>query len=235
MTRRGFTLIELLVVIAIISILASILMPVFARAREKARTTSCMSNQRQITLALLSYAQDADEFLPRFSHGGGHMGSFGYGGDDGMRWADMVFPYVRNTQVFDCTSGTTKLKIYSGGNWFDIGTYSYGYVSASSGAEDFGVGGRGLGVFPDPAGTIILCDDGRNEDAGDSECLGRVIPTAGDSIETLATRVNGMRHTGASHSDVGEHALNAAYVDGHAKFVRLTQTFPKQWTLAQED
>ena len=61
--RKGFTLIELLVVIAIIAILAAILFPVFAKAREKARQTTCLSNQKQLNLAVLSYAQDYDEIL----------------------------------------------------------------------------------------------------------------------------------------------------------------------------
>ena len=66
MKRRGFTLIELLVVIAIIAILAAILFPVFARAREKARQASCSSNQKQIALGILMYAQDYDEAFPGF-------------------------------------------------------------------------------------------------------------------------------------------------------------------------
>ena len=64
MRKQGFTLIELLVVIAIIAILASILFPVFARAREKARQTSCLSNMKQLGLACSMYAQDYDELLP---------------------------------------------------------------------------------------------------------------------------------------------------------------------------
>ncbi len=61
---RGFTLIELLVVIAIIAILAAILFPVFAKAREKARQTACLSNVKQLAVGMLMYAQDFDEFLP---------------------------------------------------------------------------------------------------------------------------------------------------------------------------
>ena len=68
-TTRGFTLIELLVVIAIISVLAAILFPVFARARENARRTSCLSNLKQIGLAFLQYTQDYDEAYPLTSYG----------------------------------------------------------------------------------------------------------------------------------------------------------------------
>ena len=83
-STRGFTLIELLVVIAIIAILAAILFPVFARARDKARQTSCLSNVRQISLALMMYAQDHNEVYPRT--GGG--------------WWYPLMPYVNNEQVF---------------------------------------------------------------------------------------------------------------------------------------
>ena len=64
LSRRAFTLIELLVVIAIIAVLAAILFPVFAQAREKARQTACLSNMRQMTLGVMMYAQDYDETLP---------------------------------------------------------------------------------------------------------------------------------------------------------------------------
>jgi prepilin-type N-terminal cleavage/methylation domain-containing protein len=127
--RAGFTLIELLVVIAIIAILASILFPVFARAREQARKASCASNEKQIALAMLQYAQDYDEQLPAFSQGTGYKGSTGYGGGDGIRWADMIFPYVKSRQVFDCMSGDHRLATFTNGSYFDIRTYSYGYVS----------------------------------------------------------------------------------------------------------
>src|SRR5579875_2728267 len=92
----GFTLIELLVVIAIIAILAAILFPVFAKAREKARQTACISNEKQLGLAILQYAQDNDEPYPcgaGFKRNGGYRGQ-GWGGE--------AYPYVKNTAVFAC-------------------------------------------------------------------------------------------------------------------------------------
>src|SRR5690606_28544578 len=84
---KGFTLIELLVVIAIIAILAAILFPVFARARENARRASCMSNEKQLALGLLMYTQDYDERLPDY-----HGGTAPY-------FPDLIFPYVKSYQV----------------------------------------------------------------------------------------------------------------------------------------
>src|SRR5882724_457674 len=86
--RQGFTLIELLVVIAIIAILAAILFPVFAQAREKARQTSCLSNNKQIGLAVLMYAQDYDEYYP--------MGAYNTDPNAPVAmWYDFVEPYIK--------------------------------------------------------------------------------------------------------------------------------------------
>ncbi|MFQ3611150.1 MAG: DUF1559 domain-containing protein [Fimbriimonadales bacterium] len=87
--RRGFTLIELLVVIAIIAILAAILFPVFAQAREKARQTTCASNLKQIGLAIMQYVQDYDEFYPPSQTGGGSTGIIQ------RTWYTLVDPYVK--------------------------------------------------------------------------------------------------------------------------------------------
>jgi prepilin-type N-terminal cleavage/methylation domain-containing protein/prepilin-type processing-associated H-X9-DG protein len=100
--RRGFTLIELLVVIAIIAILAAILFPVFARAREKARQTTCLSNHKELALALLMYAQDYDETMPRYYVTyPGVNGPLGY---VHTRWHEMVQPYVKNWNLVQCPS-----------------------------------------------------------------------------------------------------------------------------------
>jgi prepilin-type N-terminal cleavage/methylation domain-containing protein/prepilin-type processing-associated H-X9-DG protein len=104
--RRGFTLIELLVVIAIIAILAAILFPVFARAREKARQTSCLSNVKQLGLGVNMYAQDYDEILPCVQHRG-PQGFWGY-------WYDVIQPYVNNEQIVRCPSAKRS---YPGYGW----------------------------------------------------------------------------------------------------------------------
>ena len=127
--RRGFTLIELLVVIAIISILASILFPVFARARAKGRQTACLSNVKQLVLAFIMYSQDADEIMP-------------YGGPLPAAltiplWTDSIFAYTHNDQILFCPDRKDA-------------TPGYGVNFLASGRAD--------GSFFDPASKILLGD-----------------------------------------------------------------------------
>ncbi len=98
-SRRAFTLIELLVVIAIIAILAAILFPVFAQAREKARATSCLSNMKQMGLAVVQYTQDNDE---TFMNGSVPPASASDNYNYGMGWAGQVYPYVKSRGVYAC-------------------------------------------------------------------------------------------------------------------------------------
>ena len=236
--QSGFTLIELLVVIAIIAILASILFPVFAQAREKARQTTCASNQKQIGLAITMYAQDYDETLPPYSFGTGTAGFFGYFGTDGARWADMIFPYVKSTAAYDCPDGNVHLAKYAGGLYFDTQTYSYGYSTPSLTTDPdstYGVAGRTLAAMTSPSTTIMTTDSRIAKGEGSA----RILPTSSDSPFSLNHKVDGNRHSGARGFNILGKAFIASYADGHVKFVSLIDTLgnpgatPNQWNTTQ--
>jgi prepilin-type N-terminal cleavage/methylation domain-containing protein/prepilin-type processing-associated H-X9-DG protein len=133
--KRGFTLIELLVVIAIIAILAAILFPVFARAREKARQSSCLSNTKQLALAWLQYVQDYDEkaaYTYTLNQEGGPL----------ITWWKYLEPYMKNEQVCTCPS--------SAGDGY--GSISYGYngrITNGTSLARF--------VYPSQTGVFIDC------------------------------------------------------------------------------
>jgi prepilin-type N-terminal cleavage/methylation domain-containing protein/prepilin-type processing-associated H-X9-DG protein len=101
--KSGFTLIELLVVIAIIAILAAILFPVFAKAREKARQSSCLSNMKQLGLGLMQYVSDYDGVYPLSYYYPYGSGATGY-----CHWSAMIGPYVKSNQLFICSSDPNK-------------------------------------------------------------------------------------------------------------------------------
>lgn len=103
--KHGFTLIELLVVIAIIAILAAILFPVFAKAREQARKTSCLSNMKQLGTGILMYVQDNDETMPLTNYGVNLTPQNKYT----YEWQNSVQPYLKNRQIFRCPSDVTPI------------------------------------------------------------------------------------------------------------------------------
>jgi prepilin-type N-terminal cleavage/methylation domain-containing protein/prepilin-type processing-associated H-X9-DG protein len=135
---RGFTLIELLVVIAIIAILAAILFPVFAKAREKARQISCASNERQLGLAIIQYNQDNDE---RFMPGLGTSNLFGQG------WTGECQSYIKSTGLAKCPDDST-------------GTATNGTLSAYpvSYAFNSNMANSALASMNAPASTVMLCE-----------------------------------------------------------------------------
>lgn len=154
--KHGFTLIELLVVIAIIAILASILLPVFATARERARQSSCTNNEKQIGLAIASYTQDFDELVPAAFFNTGTRS-----------WLLMVQPYIKSQGVFHCPddSGTGVAP-----SWNTI-PVSYAY-NLAVGGSDYNWGGvtnvpiGSLAKIVNPAGTVMLTDSGAQPNAG---------------------------------------------------------------------
>ena len=131
--RHAFTLIELLVVIAIIAILASILFPVFAQAREKARQTGCSSNLKQIGIAIRMYAQDYDETFPHNCDEPRPNGALKKTPVEGTCWAgwisNVLIPYEKNAQIYKCPSLSTTVSF---NNWRlpdKAGSYCYNYRS----------------------------------------------------------------------------------------------------------
>lgn len=105
--RRGFTLIELLVVIAIIVILAAILFPVFARAREKAKQSSCLSNVKQPMLGVHMYCADYDDRYPGYR----------YSTTSSIQWHHLIQPYLKNAQILICPSKMTQTPTGYGWNY----------------------------------------------------------------------------------------------------------------------
>jgi prepilin-type N-terminal cleavage/methylation domain-containing protein/prepilin-type processing-associated H-X9-DG protein len=115
--RNGFTLIELLVVIAIIAILAAILFPVFAQAREKARSATCVSNLKQLALGFQMYAQDYDENLPNWQWGKHYVSGSVDHNNGKTIWWNAIYPYVKNVKVYNCPSQRYQYDITQDGHW----------------------------------------------------------------------------------------------------------------------
>ncbi len=220
--RHGFTLIELLVVIAIIAILAAILFPVFAQARSKARQATCLSNGKQVGLAISMYAQDYDETLP-----GNEMPMAGLSQPLGWMqpfdpavpltyrvWAREIMPYARNMGVFRCPE--TKPRSSDGpcdpanntcevANTPGAGTTNY----LMNGVVD----SRSLAVVPAPA-DIILVHEVRN--------YNRVAQQKPYMITEGSKRLaTGITH--AYYDFLHNAGANLVFCDGHVKWQRKDQ------------
>ncbi|BDI29549.1 hypothetical protein CCAX7_16000 [Capsulimonas corticalis] len=237
----GFTLIELLVVIAIIAILAAILFPVFAQAREKARAISCLSNLKQIGLGLIQYSQDVDEQLPPAWIGYSTDPSISVGFPGKARWMDVVQPYVKSTAIFTCPDSNTKyVPVPSGSKVNDVdpvsgvkyefenGGYAMNttYFSADDAAQPPtpipdvpSESSKNLASIPDPAGTLYVFDF-INADCS-FQCVwgGITIGWAQPTIDTAAhPRTLGV---GGLLSELHQGRVNSLFCDGHAKAVTL--------------
>jgi prepilin-type N-terminal cleavage/methylation domain-containing protein len=208
--RRGFTLIELLVVIAIIAILAAILFPVFAKAREKARQTSCLSNIRQLATAVLSYGQDYDETIIR---------DIDQGDINGARhrysWRYAVLPYTKNSQIFLCPSYERPDEWMCGClSFFEDAakirrSYGMNYLHGSNGSR---MEHLKMSDWSRPASIILL---GECREWWPDLPLGNAVGLDGwriwfDSGKGLVTTHNGIS--------------NWAFQDGHGKPIKLQST-----------
>ncbi len=248
---RGFTLIELLVVIAIIAILAAILFPVFGRARENARRSSCQSNLKQIGLGLLQYSQDYDERTVK-----GH-----YGGDTSSnsttkyKWMDAISPYIKSTQIFSCPSDSgnsvrsqeyrpnTKL---TGDSTEYFGSYAINSYYSGGGDKYQGPSetGPSIAVVEDAVGTVWLVDaDGRSSDYGNY----RVCFTDGtaweysantEPVDTYFWKGNPSYGTGVRTRHL--ETTNVLWMDGHVKAQKIGALVEKSggrykaWTMADD-
>ena len=192
MKRYGFTLIELLVVIAIIAILAAILFPVFAKAREKARQASCLSNVKQITLGMLQYAQNYDEIFCKNCSYNAVRGAYD-------RWDTfLIQPYIKNSQVLVCPS--SRLSTYGYSQYLGLG---------------YGTSGASLSDCTKPAETIMIAD-------AYSYCMlpsSWRRPNVGTPLGSAyggVTAACGWRTPNAPHNE----GANFGFADGHAKWLK---------------
>jgi len=200
----GFTLIELLVVIAIIAILAAILFPVFARARENARKSSCQSNVKQLAQGVMMYAQDYDETLLD------HCGQ-----TTGICWAAGIFPYIKNVDVYYCpSSGIPRTT----GWLYEFGIYRTADLGSSilfdpqlprSYAWNLMIDNLRLSQIDKPAQVICIADsDGTGWTAPMNTCIGFT------SFGATAACAAEYAHMQPRHMD----GMILAFVDGHVKW-----------------
>jgi len=227
--NKGFTLIELLVVIAIIAILAAILFPVFAKVREKARQTSCLSNEKQLGLGFLQYSQDNDE---RFYTG---LDSRGQGYGEGTGWAGSIYPYVKSAQVFVCPDDSTQP--YFGGA-VPV-SYVFNGQQICRPASNGGINAATT-AYTAPSLTVLLCEGFGEQGAitvsGENYPSNTWCSASTDGIEvyncgtghpTLQLGDMGGGNTGRNwniySNPSGSHTGGSNYLlaDGHAKWLKL--------------
>ena len=206
MRRQGFTLIELLVVIAIISILAAIIFPVFAQAREKARQISCSSNERQLALAVLMYAQDYDECLT--------PEAIVDSNDNEILWPDLLARYVNSPKLRLCPSdGRAKLNSY--------GTNELGFSDLT---DEPLPPISNLASFAVPSDTVMLAELGTENDfKTDRPDAYKVPPPDGPNDPPNPGQLYDPADARPSARHQGR--CNVAFMDGHVKAMRLEQFY----------
>ena len=207
-SKKAFTLIELLVVIAIIAILAAILFPVFGRARENARRSSCQSNLKQIGLGLLQYSQDYDERMIDAWRGPSNGAS---DATSQYKWMDALQPYVKSEQIFNCPSMTFSAPNgpYRFRNGQNYGSYAINATYWGGPDAYTEPTYASLAAIVTPA-TTILATDGN----GHFECTWQN-PAGNPTISDTSPRTLGQcveRHLDTT---------NVLWCDGHVKASKL--------------
>jgi prepilin-type N-terminal cleavage/methylation domain-containing protein/prepilin-type processing-associated H-X9-DG protein len=209
-SKKGFTLIELLVVIAIISILAAILFPVFARAREKARAAACLSNSKQLALGLMMYTQDYDEKYPLYAFKDS-------AGNWKLSWAAVIYPYVKSTQVFICPSafdsGYCYPTLMQTDGYQYSGSYGYNYAYFGTWATATRPQVTSLAAVNSPAESLVIAESTNLE-------VSSVIypPSVWSNPATTCGYASGQfeKQLAIRHFD----GNNVVFADGHAKWMK---------------
>lgn len=216
---RAFTLIELLVVIAIIAILAAILFPVFAQARESARTSSCLSNTKQINLAIMQYVQDYDETWPL-----GHYTLYGpavgqrdpYGGqytDHNIGWDEASQPYIKNKQVMWCPSVS-----YPGNDYNNTGKWDSDWTGSINYCTNTYLTGTKIARITYPAQTFSVMEDGSQTSEGAVRGLnGAEWGWTGDHKSNL-WQEGATGDTAKAPLQRHKNGSNSGFTDGHVKW-----------------
>ncbi|MFQ3609967.1 MAG: DUF1559 domain-containing protein [Fimbriimonadales bacterium] len=206
MSRKGFTLIELLVVIAIIAILAAILFPVFAQAREKARQTQCLSNMRQMGIAVQMYVQDYDERFPLDSHTGTNAP---------WVWLNTLQPYVKTTLLYRCPSDPSVNWERPLPGYRNVRRTSYGTNYWMLPRYDDCTGYNSLASIQSPANTIYIAEMKENATGDHFHPAMWVWPNNCGYYEPQQELAM-IWHNGGT---------NYTFVDGHARWYRFEQTW----------
>jgi len=223
--KRGFTLIELLVVIAIIALLAAILFPVFARARENARRTSCQSNLKQIGLGLLQYVGDYDDRLPASAYGGVAADS---NNSTAYKWMDAIFPYVKSEQIFICPSDSGAEYVYNRNIAAGQSSRKYGSYGQNGAYRDAGDSQTpprsaayliSLSLIPNAAATVWATDNNNREEINGSYGFSwaNALPPNSPVITTNAAGQRQLEKIIERHLET----TNVLYCDGHVKALKL--------------
>lgn len=232
-TDSGFTLIELLVVIAIMAILAAILFPVFARARENARRSSCQSNMKQIGLGIIQYVQDYDERLPLDHY------------DEGLlhyTWHSFIFPYVKSSEIYSCPSHkefSTYFTIKQTGMLMPSGYIANafgkpGAIGALRAPMEYTEPSMALSAIVSSADTILVAETGTRDDFPYIYWDQGVCAFSGPANEggCAGWGLNDGRRLLAPHMGMG----NYLFVDGHVKALKptATNTGRNMWTFEDD-